>query len=92
MDGPTPPDITLPSGIAEAPVKYYVKGEPVTVLAERVEYLDENGTLVTESLRDYSRKTIRRHYASLDQFLHSWQAAERKEAIIAELADRRATS
>ena len=87
VDGPTPPDITLPPGIAEAPVKYYIKGEPVTVLAERVEYLDENGNLVTESLRDYSRKTIRRHYASLDQFLHRWQAAERKEAIIAELAE-----
>jgi len=83
---PTPPDITLPPGIVEAPLKYYIKGAPVTVLAERVEYLDENGTLVTESLRDYSRKTIRRHYASLDQFLHRWQAAERKEAIIAELA------
>ena len=86
MYDPTPPDITLPPGIVEAPLKYYVKGEPVTVLAERVEYLDENGNLVTESLRDYSRKTIRRHYASLDQFLHSWQAAERKEAIITELA------
>ena len=56
------------------------------MLAERVEYLDENGNLVTESLRDYSRMTIRRHYASLDQFLHRWQATERKEAIIAELA------
>jgi type I restriction enzyme R subunit len=86
VDGPNPPDITLSPGIAEAPIKYYIKGEPVTVLAERVEYLDENGNLVTESLRDYSRKTIRRRYASLDQFLHSWQAAERKEAIIAELA------
>jgi type I restriction enzyme R subunit len=84
---PTPSDITLPPGVVEAPLKYHIKGEPVTVLAERVEYLDENGTLVTESLRDYSRKTIRRHYASLDQFLHSWQAAERKEAIIAELAE-----
>jgi type I restriction enzyme R subunit len=86
VDGLTPPDITLSPGIAEAPLKYYIKGAPVTVLAERVEYLDENGNLVTESLRDYSRKTIRQHYASLDQFLHSWQAAERKEAIIAELA------
>jgi type I restriction enzyme R subunit len=84
---PTSPDITLSPGIAEAPLRYYIKGEPVTVLAERVEYLDENGTLVTESLRDYSRKTIRRHYTSLDQFLHSWQVAERKEAIIAELAE-----
>ena len=74
---PTPSDITLSPGIAEASLKYYIKDEPVTVLAERVEYLDENGTLVTESLRDYSRKTIRRRYASLHQFLRSWQAAER---------------
>ena len=36
--------------------KNYVDGEPVTVLAERVEYLDENGKLVTESLRDFSRR------------------------------------
>jgi type I restriction enzyme R subunit len=42
---------------------------------------------VTESLRDYSRKAIRQHYASLDDFLRRWQAAERKEAIIEELAE-----
>jgi type I restriction enzyme R subunit len=87
VDNSVMPDITLPSGIAEAPVKYYIQGTPVTVLAERVEYLDENGRLVTESLRDYSRKTIRQHYASLNQFLHRWQAAARKEAIVDELAE-----
>ena len=57
------------------------------MLTERVEYLDENGKLVTESLRDYSRKAIRQHYASLDQFLRRWKSAERKEAIIEELAE-----
>ncbi len=82
-----PPDITLPPGTNEPPAKYYIKGKPVTVLAERVEYLDENGKLVTESLRDYSRKAIRQHYASLDQFLRRWKSAERKEAIIEELAE-----
>ena len=87
VDGYPPPDITLPPGVAEAPAKYYIKGKPVTVLTERVEYLDDNGKLVTESLRDYSRKTIRQHYASLDEFLRRWKAAERKEAIIEELAE-----
>ena len=57
------------------------------MLTERVEYLDENGKLVTESLRDYSRKAIRQHYTSLDQFLRRWKSAERKEAIIEELAE-----
>ena len=82
-----PPDITLPPGVNERPAKYYIKGKPVAVLTERVEYLDENGKLVTESLRDYSRKAIRQHYASLDQFLRRWKSAERKEAIIDELAE-----
>ena len=82
-----PPDITLPPGTNEPPAKYYVKGKPVSVLTERVEYLDENGKLVTESLRDYSRKAIRQHFTSLDQFLRRWKSIERKEAIIEELAE-----
>ena len=69
------------------PRKYYVKEHPVTVVMERVEYLDESGKLVTESLRDYSRKAIRRHFASLDAFLRRWREAERKESVIAELAE-----
>lgn len=82
-----PPDISLPLGTGESPAKYYVKGKSVAVLTERVEYLDENGKLVTESLRDYSRKAIRQQYTSLDQFLHRWKSTERKEAIIEELAE-----
>jgi type I restriction enzyme R subunit len=76
-----------PPDVAEPPAKYYIQGKPVIVLTERVEYLDENGKLVTESLRDYSRRAIRRHYASLDQFLARWKSAERKEAIVEELAE-----
>ena len=64
-----------------------VKEHPVAVALERVEYLDESGKLVTESLRDYSRKAIRRHFASLDAFLRRWHEAERKESVIAELAE-----
>jgi type I restriction enzyme R subunit len=33
-----PPDITLPPGTGEPPPKYYIKGKPVAVLTERVEY------------------------------------------------------
>ncbi|NOT12982.1 MAG: DEAD/DEAH box helicase family protein [Methylococcaceae bacterium] len=82
-----PPDITLPPGTNESPAKYYVKGHAVSVLTERIEYLDENGKLVTESLRDYSRKAIRRHFTSLDKFLRRWKSTERKEAIIEELSE-----
>jgi type I restriction enzyme R subunit len=82
---PQPPDITIPPGIAEPPGKYYIHGKPVSILAERIEYLDEDGKLVTESLRDYSRKTLRKRFASLDQFLKYWDGEIRKQTIIEEL-------
>ena len=56
------------------------------ILSERITYLDEYGKLVTESLRDYSKKTLRKHYASLDDFLKHWNKTERKQAIVEELA------
>lgn len=81
---PEPPDITIPPG-DEMRKKVYVDGVPVTVVAERVEYLDENGKLVTESLRDFTRKALRKRFTSLDDFLNCWNSAERKQAIIEEL-------
>lgn len=86
VDG-EPPDITLPPDGGEVPRKFYVHGKPVSVLTERIEYLDEDGKLVTESLRDYSRNAIRKQYTSLEQFLRRWNSAERKEAIMEELAE-----
>ncbi|MEX2043970.1 MAG: DEAD/DEAH box helicase family protein [Opitutus sp.] len=65
--------------------KFIVDSVPVTVVAEQVQYYDEGGKLVTESLRDYTRKRIRREYASLDTFLKSWSKADQKAAVIAEL-------
>ncbi len=82
---PRPPDITIPPEIAETPAKYYIHGKPVSILAERIEYLDEDGKLITESLRDYSKKTLRKRFASLDEFLKSWDAKIRKQTIIEEL-------
>ena len=81
---PLQPDITITSG-NDAPRKYYIHGRPVSVAAERIEYLDQDGKLVTETLRDYSKKTLRKHYAGLDAFLKRWNDTERKQAIIEEL-------
>ncbi|PVE22338.1 restriction endonuclease [Microvirga sp. KLBC 81] len=66
--------------------KIYVDGIGATILAERVEYLDEDGKLVTETLRDFTKKAIRRRFASLDTFLKRWKSEERKQAVIEELA------
>lgn len=66
--------------------KYYVDGVPVTVAAERIEYYDAHGRLVTESVRDYTRKRVTNAYASLDSFLEEWTSAEQKAAVVRELA------
>jgi type I restriction enzyme R subunit len=65
--------------------KVYVDGVPVVIVAERVEYLDENGKLITERLRDFTKKALRKHFASLDEFLTRWNSADRKQAILDEL-------
>ena len=65
--------------------KVYVDGVAATIVAERLEYLDENGKLVTESLRDFTKKALRKRFASLNDFLKRWKAAERKQAIVEEL-------
>jgi type I restriction enzyme R subunit len=68
------------------PTRYYVNNVPVSVAVERVQYLDENGRLITESLIDYTRKTVLRNYASLDDFLAVWNDAEKKLAVLEALA------
>jgi type I restriction enzyme R subunit len=78
------PDVSIDSG-ATPRGKIYVDGVTASIVAERVEYLDENGRLVTESLRDFTKKALRKRFASLDAFLKRWKAAERKQAVIEEL-------
>ena len=68
------------------PRKYIVGSSVnVTVARERVQYLNAQGKLVTESLRDYTRINLGKTYESLDQFLQAWNSAERKAALIEEL-------
>ncbi|MCA3624596.1 MAG: DEAD/DEAH box helicase family protein [Methylobacterium sp.] len=77
------PGLPIPPG---GPIrKVYVDGVGARILAERVEYLDENGRLVTESLRDFTKTALKKRFASLDDFLKRWKSAERKQAIIEEL-------
>ena len=90
-----PPDNVLvdPALGEEAPLgpgrtKYYVNSVEVTVATERVQYLDEHGKLITESLKDYSRRTVRKTYASLDAFLTAWNDAEKKQVVLEELASQ----
>jgi type I restriction enzyme R subunit len=70
--------------------KKYIVGSTVTVAVarERVQYLDAQGKLITESLRDYTRINLTKQYDSLDKFLQAWNDAERKAALLQELENR----
>jgi type I restriction enzyme R subunit len=65
--------------------KIYVDGIGVAIMAERVEYLDEHGKLITESLKDFTKRALQKRFTSLDDFLKRWKSAERKQAILDEL-------
>ncbi len=74
-------------GVSEPAKKYHVKGVSVKVMAQRIQYYDTDGKLVTESFQDYTRKTFSKQFASLDEFTKRWNATERKQTIIDELAN-----
>jgi type I restriction enzyme R subunit len=82
-----------PEGDTEDPpninktIKYVVADVLVCVLAERVQYYDASGKLVTESLKDYTKKALDREFSSMDDFLRRWSDTEKKQAIIEELAN-----
>ena len=82
----SPPDIT----IQDAPElthlrKVTVNGVEVAVIKEHIQYMGADGKIITESLRDYTRKSVRSAYASLGSFLRSWKQADKKRAIVQEL-------
>ena len=91
-DGPIVPPAPEPTpepgpdeGEGEGRKRYLVKDVPVSVANERVQYLDADGKLITESLKDYTRKRVGERYDSLGAFLSEWSAAEKKQAVVREL-------
>ena len=78
--GGQPPEVREPSP------KYVVDDVEVRIVSERVQYLDANGKLITESLKDYTRNAVHKAYTSLNAFLNAWNDADRKQTIVEELA------
>ena len=83
---PSTPDISI-DGQPEKVKKYFINQIPVTVVNERVQYYGKDGKLITESLKDYSRKNIEKEFASLDDFIQKWNDSVKKEELIKELAE-----
>lgn len=80
------PTIIDGGDIEDAPKgKVYVAGIDVSILNERVQHLDANGKLITESLKDYTKKGLLKEFRSLEEFLTKWNSAEKKKTIIEEL-------
>lgn len=68
--------------------KYHVDGHDIKIVHEVVQFLGEDGkTLFTERLTDYTRKAIKKHYPTLDAFRGAWRDADKKKAILDELAE-----
>lgn len=84
-DWGNPPDVPVEPGDKSA--KYYIGDVEVSVIAERVQYYGPEGKLITESLKDFTRKAIRKDYATLSEFLRKWTSSDRKTAIIRELEE-----
>ncbi len=85
-DGVNKPEIIKGGTITSWPgPKVYVNGVDVSVLNERVQHLDLNGKLITETLKDYTKNGLLKEFRSLDDFLARWNSFEKKRAVIDQL-------
>ncbi len=84
-----PPNVRTPtlegSKFMESMEKVYVNGIEVTALVVRELVFDQDGKLLTKSLKEHTHDILEKRFKSLDEFLNHWNAAERKQAIVAEL-------
>jgi len=88
-DEPDYPEIEGGGDIVEEPrVKIRVDGVQVKIVNERVQYLGTDGKIITESLKDYTKKNITEHFQTIDDFLNRWNKSDKKKAIIDELEEQ----
>ncbi|SMD45003.1 type I restriction enzyme, R subunit [Aquiflexum balticum DSM 16537] len=86
---PSAPDIKIHEPDPETePKKYYVNDIEVKVINQRIQYFAADGRLITESLKDYTRKNMGKNFGSLDAFIMRWTEADKKEVLFAELAEQ----
>jgi len=88
-----PPDDIIDGGVIEDPPpeprqKQYINGVDVSILNERIQYMDAHGKLITGSLKDYTRTQVLKEFSSLDKFLTRWNEQDKKQVLIDELAEQ----
>jgi type I restriction enzyme R subunit len=87
-DYPEPND---PDVVNEPKTKYIkkvIQGVEVKIINERIQYLGADGKIITESLIDYTKKSIGHQYKTLNSFLQAWNNADKKKVIIDELENK----
>ncbi|MCK6414656.1 MAG: DEAD/DEAH box helicase family protein [Giesbergeria sp.] len=79
------------NGAGEGRTKYVIDDVNVRVAVERSQYLDADGKLITENyrvlLKDDIKKALQAEFGTMTDFLRRWNSAERKQAVLEELAD-----
>jgi len=78
------PDITIYDD-EEKPRKFYVKSADVSVLNQSEQYLDSSGKLITDRMIDYTKKSLKKDYRTLNEFIQKWNILDQKKALINEL-------
>lgn len=68
--------------------KVRVDGVRVSIINERVQYLGSDGRIITESIKNYTKKNVTGKYTSLETFLQSWNDAEKKKIIVDSLEEQ----
>lgn len=80
--------IPQPGDKQKRKVVHTISGHQVEIVGERVQIIDSLGKLITESLTDYTRRSLLGEYATLDEFLQSWGQAKQKFFIMEELENK----
>ena len=86
------PDDPDDGGTKEPRAKYEVDDVEVNLAVERSQYLDVDGKLITEDyrvlLKEQIEQSLKHTFGSLNDFLRRWKDADRKQAVIEELAEQ----
>lgn len=84
-----PPVLIEPGGGRAEPRKYYVDGGTVEIVQHHVYELDADGRRLTaRRVTDYTGEKIRTLYTTAIAFRAAWALADKRAAVVAELAER----
>lgn len=65
-----------------------INGVDVSILVTRELHFNKDGKPITVSLRDYSKELLTNKFQSLEAFLTTWNATDKKVALITELEEQ----